>query len=62
MEQQPVEQPRSHFCVLCIWCGAKIRKDKEEDSFGVCLKCFYRILNDHLRSLQFGRNQFASDR
>ncbi len=60
--KEQLQESKSRFCVLCIWCGAKIRKDKEEDSHGVCLKCFYRILDDHLRSLQPGKNQFASDR
>jgi hypothetical protein len=32
-----------NFCVVCIWCGAKIRDDAEEDAWGVCLKCFYRM-------------------
>jgi hypothetical protein len=60
--KEKVQQSKSRFCVFCIWCNAKIRKDKEEDSYGVCLKCFYRILDDHLRSLQPGKIQFASDR
>ena len=54
---------RQQFRVLCIWCGAKIRDDKEEDKTGVCLKCFYKILSNHLRSQKrtvYG--EFVSDR
>lgn len=38
------------FQVLCIWCGEQIRNDKNEDSFGTCLQCFYRIVGDQLNS------------
>ena len=51
------------FLVQCIWCGSKIRDDKEEESKGVCLKCFYQILSNHLRSQKrtvYG--EFVSDR
>ena len=51
------------FRVSCIWCGAKIRDDKEEDTTGVCLKCFYQILNNHLRSQKrSGYGEFVSER
>ena len=36
------------FSVTCVWCGLKIREDKHQDEQGVCLKCFYKILGDHL--------------
>jgi DNA-directed RNA polymerase subunit RPC12/RpoP len=51
------------FLVQCIWCGMKIRDDKEEESKGVCLKCFYQILSNHLRAQKrtvYG--EFVSDR
>lgn len=52
------------FVVECVWCGAKIREDKEEDTDGgVCLKCFYQILGNHLESQKrtvYG--DFVSDR
>ena len=38
------------YVVECVWCGAKIRNDDEEDTTGVCLKCFYQILAKHLQS------------
>jgi len=51
------------FRVSCIWCGAKIREDKEEDTTGVCLKCFYQILNNHLRSQKRSSyGEFVSER
>jgi DNA-directed RNA polymerase subunit RPC12/RpoP len=51
------------FVVQCIWCGSKIRDDKEEEAKGVCLKCFYQILSNHLSAQKrtvYG--EFVSDR
>jgi len=28
------------YVVECVWCGAMIREDNDEESTGVCLKCF----------------------
>jgi len=38
------------YVVECVWCGAKIREDNDEESTGVCLKCFYQMLTNHLQS------------
>lgn len=51
------------FLVQCSWCGAKIRDDKREEAAGVCLKCFYQILSNHLQAQKrvvYG--EFVSDR
>ena len=51
------------FLVQCNWCGAKIRDDKHEEAAGVCLKCFYQILSNHLQAqkrIVYG--EFVSDR
>ncbi|PWT83576.1 MAG: hypothetical protein C5B44_00360 [Acidobacteria bacterium] len=37
-------QVRAKFYVICVWCGITIREDKAEDSEGMCLRCFYKIL------------------
>jgi DNA-directed RNA polymerase subunit RPC12/RpoP len=58
--QKEIERP---FVIQCIWCGSKIRDDKEEEAKGVCLKCFYQILSNHLRAQKrtvYG--EFVSDR
>lgn len=60
MNEQEVKEA---FVVQCIWCGAKIREDKKEETTGVCLSCFYRILNNHLHAQKrtvYG--EFVSDR
>ena len=38
------------YVVECVWCGAKIRDDNDEESTGVCLRCFYQMLTNHLQS------------
>jgi hypothetical protein len=53
----------TRFVVQCIWCGATIRNDKEQEANGVCLKCFYQILNNHLHAQkQTVYGEFVSDR
>jgi len=62
MKQKRREKMRT-FEVQCIWCGSKIRDDKEEEAKGVCLKCFYQILSNHLHAQKrtvYG--EFVSDR
>jgi hypothetical protein len=51
------------FLVQCIWCGSKIREDKEEEADGVCLKCFYQLLSNHLLAQKrTAYGEFVSDR
>jgi DNA-directed RNA polymerase subunit RPC12/RpoP len=54
---------KAKFRVVCVWCGSEIREDKHEDEQGVCLKCFYRMLGDHLTSQRRSRaGEFVSER
>jgi len=51
------------FLIQCIWCGSKIRDDKEEEAKGVCLKCFYQMLTNHLQAQKItAYGEFVSDR
>jgi hypothetical protein len=51
------------YVVQCVWCGAKIREDNEEDTAGVCLQCFYQMLTNHLESQKRSAyGDFVSDR
>ena len=51
------------FMVQCTWCGAKIREDNAEEATGVCLKCFYQILSNHLQTQKRSTyGEFVSDR
>ena len=62
MNQRSREREET-FLVQCIWCGAKIRDDNEEEATGVCLECFYQIVSNHLSAQKrtvYG--DFVSDR
>ncbi len=51
------------FKVLCVNCGVKIRNHASEDSCGLCLKCFYRILAERLRKQKrTAAGEFVSER
>lgn len=52
------------FQVFCIWCGVRIRPSDDEDSFGTCLRCFYRMVSEKLASQMAtdAESVFASDR
>ncbi len=51
------------FKVVCISCGMKIRENASDDSYGMCLRCFYAMLAARLRTqkrVQAG--EFVSER
>ena len=51
------------YAVQCVWCGAKIRDDDDKNGTGVCLKCFYQMLTNHLQSQKHtAYGEFVSDR
>ncbi|HEX3253984.1 MAG TPA: hypothetical protein VHS05_31405 [Pyrinomonadaceae bacterium] len=57
------QETKETFVVQCIWCGTTIRDDKTEETNGVCLTCFYQILNNHLHAQkQTVYSEFVSDR
>jgi hypothetical protein len=57
------KERKKTYSVICIWCDEKIRDGKEEESTGVCLKCFYKVLSNHLRmQKKTPYGEFVSDR
>ena len=53
----------SSSSVQCVWCGVKIREDAREEAAGLCLKCFYQILSNHLQAQKkVVCGEFVSDR
>jgi hypothetical protein len=62
MERSKAQRPRQ-FKVLCINCFVKIRDHASEESRGLCLKCFYRILAANLHRQRLTRaGEFVSER
>lgn len=57
------DESKNTFLVECVWCGAKIRGNEQEDSSAVCLECFYQILSNHLSAQKRSAyGEFVSDR
>jgi hypothetical protein len=51
------------FKVVCISCGVKIRENASDDSYGMCLKCFYTMLAVRLRTQRrVAAGEFVSER
>ena len=51
------------FQVICNSCGVKIRENASDDSYGMCLRCFYAMLAARLRNQrQVAIGEFVSDR
>lgn len=53
----------NRFRILCIACGVTIRQNASDDSYGLCLKCFYKSLAARLRSQKrVAAGEFVSER
>jgi hypothetical protein len=51
------------FKIICITCGVKIRENASDDSYGMCLRCFYAMLAARLRTQKRARvGEFVSER
>ena len=37
------------FRVICVWCGAEIRRASAPESHGTCQACFRRMIEEHAR-------------
>jgi hypothetical protein len=57
------EQTEAVFKEVCVWCAAVIRRNSTKPSYGMCLKCFMRMMREHTRLFQRdNKSQAASDR
>lgn len=60
-EQKPAND--RGFKVICTSCGVKIRENASDDSYGMCLRCFYAMLAARLRNQKrVAVGEFVSDR
>ena len=52
------------FPVVCVWCGAEIRRASAPESPGMCQGCFQNMVEEHTRlaARQQANNVYASDR
>ena len=53
----------AEFNVVCISCGVKIRENASDDSYRMCLRCFYTMLAVRLRAQKrVAAGEFVSER
>ena len=51
------------FAVVCVWCGAEIRRASAPESPGMCQRCFQQMVEEHARLAARQRaSVYASDR
>lgn len=51
------------FQILCVSCGVKIREKASEDSYRLCLRCFYADLAKRFSSQRrTSAGEFVSER
>ena len=51
------------FAVVCVWCGAEIRRAAAPESPGMCRDCFQQMVEEHTRLAARQRaGLYASDR
>jgi hypothetical protein len=51
------------FAVVCVWCGAEMRRASAPESPGMCRECFRRMLEEHVRrAARQSANAYASER
>jgi hypothetical protein len=63
MQRSKGELRNAGFKVVCISCGVKIRENASDDSYGLCLKCFYTMLAMRLRTQKrVAAGEFVSER
>ena len=49
--------------MICISCGVEIRENASDDSYGMCLRCFYAMLAARLQTQKrVAAGEFVSDR
>ena len=63
MNKQVAQQGGWNFKVVCVWCGDVMSLNALKNSEGICLRCDYRMLNEHNNAYkQAGKSMKASER
>jgi predicted amidophosphoribosyltransferase len=53
----------TEFPVVCVWCGAEIRRASTPESPGMCRDCFQHMVEEHTRlAARQQASMYASDR
>lgn len=63
MELKEAEEQRElKFTVVCVWCGAEMRRVSSPESPGMCRTCFQRMVEEHARLAVRQSSTYASER
>ena len=51
------------FTVVCVWCGAEIRRARTPEAPGMCRECFQQKVKEHTRlAARQQASAYASER
>lgn len=62
MEVKEETQNARAFRVVCVWCGAEVRRGDTPQPEGMCQGCFRRMIEEHTRTAERGQALYASER
>lgn len=58
-----LRRDEQEFPIVCVWCGAEIRRSSAPKSPGMCRHCFQQMVEEHTRlAAQQRASVYASDR
>ena len=61
--EDELKRDEREFPVLCVWCGAEIRRASRPESPGMCRRCFQQMVEEHMRLAARQRESvYASER
>ena len=63
MLEDELKRDEREFPVVCVWCGAEIRRARVPESPGMCQRCFQQMIEEHTRlAAQQRASAYASER
>lgn len=62
MKVKDETQSGQTFRVVCVWCGAEIRRGDTPQPEGMCQGCFRHMLEEHTRLAERQQARYASER
>ena len=63
MMEDELRSDEPSFAVVCVWCGAEIRRTCAPESPGMCQDCFQHMVEEHARlAARRQASAYASDR
>ncbi|MBV9928465.1 MAG: hypothetical protein JOZ96_25845 [Acidobacteria bacterium] len=61
--EEELRNEGTDFAVVCVWCGAEIRRASAPETPGMCQRCFRRMCEEHAQLAARPRaSVYASER